>query len=163
MCLALQQKEVDGVGSNGWSDIKTDFCDQLDRKQLRPIIQVGAEKEPDLPDVPLLNDLAKTPEDRQVLEFITKSNTSIGKPFATSPGVPARRIAALRKAFDTTMTDPGFTAEADKLKVEIRPIRSCQMASSLRRRADRPSALLLLDQADFRAHDWLVCGRDVFT
>lgn len=120
--LALQQKEVDGVGSNGWSDIKTDFRDLLERKQLRPIIQVGAEKEPDLPDVPLLNDLAKTPADRQVLEFITKSNTSIGKPFATSPGVPAERVAMLRSAFDKTMTDPTFAAEADKLKVEIRPI-----------------------------------------
>lgn len=120
--LALEQKEVDGVGSNGWSDIKTDFRDLLDRKMLRPILQVGMEKEPDLPDVPLLNDLAKTPNDRAVLEFITKSNTSLGKPFATSPGVPAERVAALRGAFDATMKDPTFLAEAEKLHVEIRPI-----------------------------------------
>ena len=120
--LALEQKEVDGVGSNGWSDIKTDFRDLVERKMLTPIIQVGLEKEPDLPNVPLLNDLAKTPADRQVLEFITKSNTSLGKPFATSPGVPVERVAALRRAFDVTMTDPVFVAEADRLHVEIRPI-----------------------------------------
>jgi tripartite-type tricarboxylate transporter receptor subunit TctC len=121
--LALEQKEVDGVGSNGWSDIKTDFRDLVQRKMLTPIIQVGMEKEPDLPDVPLLNDQAKTPEDRQVLEFITKSNSSLGKPFATSPGVPAERVAVLRQAFNATMTDPVFTAEADKQHVEIRPIK----------------------------------------
>jgi tripartite-type tricarboxylate transporter receptor subunit TctC len=120
--LALEQKEVDGVGSNGWSDIKTDFRDLLDRKMLTPILQVGMEKEEDLPDVPLLNDLAKTPEDRQVLRFITESNTSLGKPFATSPGVPKERVAVLRHAFDQTMTDPAFAAEAKKLHVEIRPI-----------------------------------------
>lgn len=120
--LALEQKEVDGVGSNGWSDIKTDFRDLLDRKMLRPIIQVGMEKEPDLPDVPLLNDLAKTPEDRQVLQFITESNTSLGKPFATSPGVPAERVAALRHAFNETMKDKTFLGEAEKQRVEIRPI-----------------------------------------
>lgn len=121
--LALEQKEVDGVGSNGWSDIKTDFRDLVDRKMLTPIIQVGLEKEADLPQVPLLNDLAKTPSDRQVLEFITKSNTSLGKPFATSPGVLAERVAVLRRAFDLTMTDAAFLAEADKQKVEIRPIK----------------------------------------
>lgn len=120
--LALEQKEVDGVGSNGWSDIKTDFRDLVERKMLTPIIQVGLEKEPDLPHVPLLNDLAKTPADRQVLEFITKSNTSIGKPFAAAPGVPKDRVAVLRRAFDATMTDPVFVAEADKQMVEIRPI-----------------------------------------
>lgn len=120
--LALEQKEVDGVGSNGWSDIKTDFRDLLERKMLRPILQVGMEKEPDLPDVPLLNDLAKTAEDRQVLEFITKANTSLGKPFATSPGVPPERVAALRRAFDATMKDAAFLSEAAKQNVEIRPI-----------------------------------------
>jgi len=125
--LALEQKEVDGVGSNGWSDIKTDFRDLLDRKMLRPIIQVGLEKEPDLPDVPLLNDLAKTPQDRQVLEFITKSNTSLGKPFAAAPGVPADRVAVLRRAFDATMTDPVFLAEAEKQRVEIRPINGASL------------------------------------
>jgi tripartite-type tricarboxylate transporter receptor subunit TctC len=120
--LALEQKEVDGVGSNGWSDIKTDFRDLLERKMLRPIIQVGMEKEPDLPDVPLLNDLGKTDEERQVLKFITESNTSLGKPFATSPGVPAERVGALRHAFNETMKDKTFLAEADKQHVEIRPI-----------------------------------------
>ena len=89
---------------------------------LRPIIQVGMEKEPDLPDVPLLNDLGKTDEERQVLKFITESNTSLGKPFATSPGVPTERVAALRNAFNETMKDKTFLAEADKQRVEIRPI-----------------------------------------
>lgn len=120
--LAMEQKEVDGVGSNGWSDIKTDFRALHTSNMLNPILQVGLEKEPDLPNVPLLNDLARTPEDRQVLEFITKSNTSLGKPFATSPGVPRERVAVLRKAFDATMKDPVFLAEAAKMNVEIRPI-----------------------------------------
>ncbi|MGE5537021.1 MAG: Bug family tripartite tricarboxylate transporter substrate binding protein [Gemmatimonas sp.] len=120
--LAIERGEVAGLGSDGWSDLKTDFGEFVKNKQLNVILQVGLHKEHDLPDVPLLVDQAKTPEDRAVLEFITKSNASIGKPFATSPGVPPARVAALRRAFDETMKDPQLLAEADKMHIEIEPI-----------------------------------------
>ena len=78
-----------GLGSDGWTDLKSDFVDMMTKKQLNTIIQVGLQKEKELPGVPLLIDQAKNTDDRAVLEFLTKGNASIGKPFATSPGVPA--------------------------------------------------------------------------
>jgi tripartite-type tricarboxylate transporter receptor subunit TctC len=120
--LAIERGEVAGLGSDGWSDLKTDFADFVTKKQLNVILQVGLEKEADLPNVPLLIDQAKTPEDRAVLEFLTKGNASIGKPFATSPGVPVERVAVLRRAFDATMKDPKLLAEAEHMNIEIAPI-----------------------------------------
>jgi tripartite-type tricarboxylate transporter receptor subunit TctC len=140
--LALEQKEVDGVGSNGWSDIKTDFRDLLARRMLTPIIQVGLEKEPDLPNVPLLNDLARSEQDRGVLEFITMSNTSLGKPFVTSPGVPPERVAVLRSAFDATMKDPLFLADAERQSVEIRPINGDTLQKIVARIVTTPQPVL---------------------
>jgi tripartite-type tricarboxylate transporter receptor subunit TctC len=120
--LAIERGEVGGLGSDGWSDLKTDFRDMVTNKKLNIILQVGLKKETDLPDVPLLIDQGKTPEDRAVLEFLTKGNASIGKPFATSPGVPAERVAVLRRAFDETMKDPKLLEEAERLHIEIAPI-----------------------------------------
>jgi hypothetical protein len=79
-------------------------------------------KEAELPNVPLLIDQAKNAEDRAVLEFITKGNSSLGKPFATSPGVPPARVAVLRRAFDATMADKEFLADASRNHVKIDPV-----------------------------------------
>jgi tripartite-type tricarboxylate transporter receptor subunit TctC len=120
--LGMERGEVEGLGSNGWSDLQSDFADLVDAKRLNVILQVGMKKEADLPDVPLLIDLAKTQDERAILEFITKGNSSIGKPFATSPGVPKERVSALRRAFDATMKDARFLADAQRARVEIDPI-----------------------------------------
>jgi tripartite-type tricarboxylate transporter receptor subunit TctC len=120
--LAMERGELDGLGSNGWDDLKTDFAAMMEEGRLTPILQVGMAKEPELPHVPLLIDLATDAEQRAVFEFLTKANASIGKPFATSPGVPPARVKILRDAFDRTMQDAEFRADAVRIKVEIRPI-----------------------------------------
>ena len=120
--LAMKRGEVQGVGDDGWTDLKADFAELLRDKQLNILIQVGLKKEPELPDVPLLLDMAKNAEQKALFDFVTKSDASMGKPFATSPGVPADRVTLLRRAFDATMTDPGFLKDAKRLQVEIRPI-----------------------------------------
>lgn len=85
------------------------------------LVQIGVKKEPDLPNVPLLNDLAPNPEAREILEFISKS-FAVGRPIGTTPGVPPERLAALRKAFDETLVDPLFIADAAKAGAEINPM-----------------------------------------
>jgi hypothetical protein len=120
--LAIERGEVGGIGSNGWSDLKTDFAEMMQKKQLNIILQVGLQKESELPDVPLLIDQAKTPTERAVLEFLTKSNASIGKPFATSPGVPPERVTVLRRAFDAATKDPQLLADAERMHIEVAPI-----------------------------------------
>jgi len=76
--------------------------------------------ETDLPGVPLLMELGKNDEDRKLLRLLSAS-THIGRPIFTSPGVPAERIAALRKAFDTMVRDPAFLEEAKREKFDIEP------------------------------------------
>jgi hypothetical protein len=80
-----------------------------------------------LPGVPLLRaQKARTPQDQAVLEFMSKA-TVVGRPIATTPGVPADRVAALRKAFDATLKDPAFIAEAKKQRAEIDAMSGAQL------------------------------------
>jgi hypothetical protein len=120
--LAMERGEVEGLGDNGWTDLLANFREMLDQKKLNVLIQVGLTKEPDLPDVPLLLDLARNAKEKAMFDFITKSDASMGKPFATSPKVPADRVAFLRAAFDKTMKDPEFLKDAQRINVLIRPI-----------------------------------------
>jgi tripartite-type tricarboxylate transporter receptor subunit TctC len=121
--LAMDRGEVQGVGDDGWTDLKADFPDMLAKHQLNVLMQVGLAKEPELADAPLLLDQAKgDPTLKAQLEFVTESDASTGKPFATSPGVPADRVTLLRRAFDATMKDPAFLDDAEKAHVAIEPI-----------------------------------------
>ena len=85
------------------------------------LTQLSLAKHPDLPDVPLIVDLAKNDEQRQILKLIF-ARQSLGRPYLAPPGVPAERVAMLRKAFMDTMADKEFLAEADKAQLEITPI-----------------------------------------
>ena len=84
-------------------------------------MQLALEKHPDLPNVPLIIDLAKTDEQRQILKLIFARQV-LGRPFLAPPGVPEDRVDALRKAFMDTMKDKEFLAEAEKAKLEITPV-----------------------------------------
>jgi hypothetical protein len=84
-------------------------------------MQYSLGKHPDLPDVPLVMDLARTDEQRTILKLIFGRQV-MGRPFAAPPGVPKERGDALRKAFMETMADKDFLAEAEKAKFEITPV-----------------------------------------
>ncbi|MDB5651239.1 MAG: uncharacterized protein JWL62_2759, partial [Hyphomicrobiales bacterium] len=118
--------EIDGRGSNDWVSWKATKPDWLRDKKINILVQVGLNKESDLPDVPLLSDLASNAEDRAVLKLLS-SPIVLGRPVLTSPDVPPERIAALRRAFDATMRDPNFLAEAVRLKLDIRAVTGEEM------------------------------------
>lgn len=82
---------------------------------------MSLQKHPDLPNVPLILDLAKTPEQKQILTLVF-ARQALGRPFVAPPGIPQDRVAALRKAFMDTMKDPEFLAEAEKAQLEVTPI-----------------------------------------
>jgi tripartite-type tricarboxylate transporter receptor subunit TctC len=119
--LAMERGEVDGYAANPYSALIAASPEVIAKGQINILVQVGTRKEKALPDVPLLPDLARNAADREILDFICKS-FSVGRPISTTPGVPAERLAALRKAFDATMVDPVFLAAAEKLGTEIAPI-----------------------------------------
>jgi tripartite-type tricarboxylate transporter receptor subunit TctC len=119
--LAMERGEVDGRGSNSWASWKSTKADWLKDKKVNILFQVGLKRESDLPDVPLLSELGRTPEERQVLEVIS-ADVAVGRPILTTPDVPKDRVAALRKAFDDTIKDKAFLAEAEKQKMDINPL-----------------------------------------
>ncbi len=116
--IAMERGEVEGRGTNPWASYKSAQPRLVRDKLIRPIIQIGLEKEPDLPDVPLLLDQPVAPEDKPVLEFMSKA-VMVGRPIGTTPGVPAGRVNALRRAFDATLKDPEFVAETTAQNAEI--------------------------------------------
>ncbi len=119
--MAMERGEVNGRCGWSWSSVKSTEGKWLKDKSISVFIQLSLRRHPDLPDVPMVMDLAKTDEDRQIFKLVFARQV-MGWPFAAPPGVPTERIEALRKAFDDTVRDPAFLAEADRLGLEITPV-----------------------------------------
>jgi tripartite-type tricarboxylate transporter receptor subunit TctC len=116
----MERGELDGRATNPWATYKSLRPDWVAQKKIIPIIQIGLKKERDLPDVPLLRELGSSPADREAIEFISKS-VAIGRPVATTPGVPPDRLAALKGAFGAMMKNADFIADVEKQKLELDP------------------------------------------
>ena len=119
--LAMQRGEVAIRGQNSWSSWKSQHMDWINAKQITILVQIGLTKDKELPDVPLLMDLATAPDDRAALKLLS-APTAIGRPIFTTPGVPQERVEALRAAFNATMQDPAFLATAAKANMDLNPV-----------------------------------------
>jgi len=118
--LAMERGEVEGRGTNPYSSYMASHPTWIPGKLIVPLVQAGLEKEAALPDVPLILDLPVKAEDKPLLAFMARAST-VGRPLATTPGVPAERVAALRAAFAATVKDPDFIAAAAHERMEVRP------------------------------------------
>ena len=121
MLLAMERGEVGGFCGWSWSSAKSRKPEWIRDGQVNVLVQLALEKHPDLPDVPLVMDLAETEEQRQMLELIF-ARQAMGRPFTAPPNVPEERVSALRDAFEATVSDPEFLAEAKKANLEINPL-----------------------------------------
>ncbi len=119
--LAMERGEVDGFCGLSWSSITSRHGEWLKGNKINLLVQAALAKEPDLPNVPLITDLTKDQEKLQMINLIIASQ-AMARPFAAPPGIPEDRKTALRAAFDATMKDREFLAEAERLKVDINPI-----------------------------------------
>ena len=135
--LAMERGEVQGTLAN-WSTVKTLNLKQYEDKQIRILVVWGAREHPELKGVPLITSMAKTPEQKQALQ-LALARLEFGRPFFMPPNVPAARVAAIRRAFDATMKDKEFLAEADKLKLEIDPMSGEELAKMLQEIAKTPA------------------------
>jgi len=145
--LALERGEVEGRGSNPWSEWKTAKPDWVRDGKIVPLMQMTLVKHPDLPGVPRMIDLASNDDVRTVFELISITS-EIGRPVLTAPDVPVDRVAALRAAFDEMMRDPEFLADAAQMEREIHPIPGAELEALVKKQLSAPrSAIDLLKAA----------------
>jgi tripartite-type tricarboxylate transporter receptor subunit TctC len=116
--LAMERGEVQ-ARNNTWSSWKATRPQWIKDKLINVVVQAGP-RASDL-DAPSVEQLARTPDDRATIELIV-SGTQLGRPFATTPDIPADRLAALRDAFRATMKDPEFLKDAAQMNFEVNPV-----------------------------------------
>lgn len=116
--LALDRGEAQGVGSESWDYIVERKPDWLTEKKVHFLYFIGLTRFSKMPDVPAIVELAANDQDRAVLKLLGVAAT-LGRSFAVTPGTPADRAAALRKAFAATMHDPAFVSDAKKRKIDV--------------------------------------------
>jgi tripartite-type tricarboxylate transporter receptor subunit TctC len=138
--LAVERGEADGH-STSWTAVKVAHPDWLPEKKINIIMQFALTKHPELPNVPTVIELAKTDEQRAILRAVMNA-TEIGTAFLTTPGVPADRVAALRRAFDETVKDPEFLAEANKSKLTVGPLAGEELQKLIGEVSDLPPELI---------------------
>jgi len=124
--IAMERGEVNCIGGTTWSSVKATMRPMLDARKLNILVQWGASKDPEISayaqrEVPLIQEFGQTDLDKRVLVFIG-SGAAFGRPLLAPPAVPPDRVEVLRRAFDRTMTDPEFLAEAAKLNMDIKPL-----------------------------------------
>jgi tripartite-type tricarboxylate transporter receptor subunit TctC len=119
--LAIERGEVGGRCGWSWSSVVATHKHWLEQNRIAVLIQTALSKHVDLLDVPLIADLTRTEEERQIVWLIFARQV-MGRPFLAPPGVPPERANVLRDAFMSTMKDPQFLADAEKAKLEITPV-----------------------------------------
>ena len=128
--LATERGEVDGLCGLSWSTLKGRYPHWLTGKKANILVQAGIKTQPELPDVPSASELAKQPDQRQILKLMLIGQ-AMARPFAAPPGIPADRKAALIAAFERTTKDPDFLAEAERLNLEVNPVQADKLDALL--------------------------------
>ena len=119
--LAIERGEVQARGGMTLTGLKQERPQWVSEKKVVFLVQTGAEKEAEYPNVPLMHELGRNDEERAILELIS-SPAALGRPFFLPPEVPADRVAALRKAFAATMKDPDYIAEGTRVRLDMNPL-----------------------------------------
>ena len=140
--VAMQRGEVNGRAGASWSAMKALRGSSLRSEDINILLQAGNRKEPDLMDVPLLTDLARTDGERTALAFYS-GMTALARAIATTPETPRERVDALRRAFDATLVDPDLLMEARKSSLEIRPFPGASLQGLIERMVRTDRALVL--------------------
>jgi tripartite-type tricarboxylate transporter receptor subunit TctC len=138
--IALERGEIEATLANAYSSLgQTDW---LSKKLVRIIIQHGFRKHRALPDVPLSRDLARDETERQMVDLLNVRD-EITRPYVAPPGVPADRVAILRRAFEQTVHDPAFLADVNRQQLEIEdPSNGEELMAIVEKMAKTPPAVV---------------------
>lgn len=137
---AIEKGEVDGRGAVSWAALKI-TSDWVQAGKVNVLVQIGAKKAPDLPNTPLLHELASNEKDRAVLEFLSLA-PALGRPFFMPPNTPADKVEAIRAAFAKTMKDPQFIEETTRSRLELNPITGEDLRQLTERTLSMPAAVI---------------------
>ena len=135
--LAIERGEVQGMGGLGWASVKAQTPHWIAEKKIKVLAQYGLKRYAELAGVPTMLEFAKSDADRQAMTMLF-ARTEYGRPYFLPPDVPTERAAALRRAFDATMKDPAFVAEAAKLQFEVDPLTGEQVQALVAQLAATP-------------------------
>ncbi len=130
--LAITRKEVDGRCGWSWSSMMAWNKDMYQSKAIKVALQLSTEKLGELPDIPTLLEVAPAGDQQAALKLII-SRQMMARPYVMPPGVPPERVKAMRAAFDATMKDPEFLADAQRQDLEVRPLSGAAGGSAHRR------------------------------
>ncbi len=141
MNLAMLRGEVDGRGTFSWTSLKPHLKEWVEPGEVIVLYQQGLRKHPDIPNVPLVTDLAENEDQKKILA-LQFTAFELGRPYFLAEGVPADRVTALRRAFDQAMKDKGLLADADKQQLEVNPTTGEEMQKMLTAVYATPKALV---------------------
>ena len=148
--LAMERGELTGNCGINTSSIMATLARQYSEGTIRVLLQAAMRKDPRFPDVPNMLDEAKTPADRQALEYMY-ATLELGRPFVSAPETPPDRVALLRRAFDQAMKDSGLVEEAKKLQLDLNTMTGAESAASVERLYATPKAVIDRVQAAVEA------------
>ena len=139
--LAVERGEVDGVCGLSYSTLKASNPDWIRNNRINVLLQTGSKPQQGLAKVPLVTDLVTDPENNQIIALLSFPE-EIGRPFVMPPDTSKEMVAAIRRAFDAVMKDPGFLADAEKTLLEVDPVTGEEMEQILKRAYSSPKALV---------------------
>ena len=140
--LAMERGEIQGRGAN-WISVVIAAPQYIVEKKFKPLVVDGLTRDPTLPDVPTLLELAQGENEKAAVRLISASG-QFARAVFFPPAVPSDRVVLLRKAFDATMLDKDFLAEAQKLKMEIEPTDGASLDKTAREIIASPASAVAL-------------------
>jgi tripartite-type tricarboxylate transporter receptor subunit TctC len=138
--IAMERGEVQ-ARTGSFTGLRSEHPEWLRDRKVNILLQIGGKPDPDLPNVPMLTDLARNAEERQILEVVS-SPIALGRPYLAPPGIPVDRLALLRSAFSKTMQDEAFVSEVKKMDHEINPLSADETARVVSSTINAPRAIL---------------------
>ena len=144
--LAMERGEVQGDGSARWSSWKSTKPDWVRDNKIFAVVQIGLKKDADLPNVPLLTELAQNDEQRKMFAFISQP-IAMQQPFVGPPGVPAERLTLLRRGFDAMTKDQEFRREVEQLDLDLDPVSGEEIQKIVRSIVETPAEIVQKVQA----------------
>jgi tripartite-type tricarboxylate transporter receptor subunit TctC len=129
--LAFNAGEVQGV-CNSWESFKSTWRNEMDTGEVVLLVQANLRPHPELPNVPWANDLAKSDDEKKMIQAMARVNGVLNRFYVLPPGTPKERVSALRKAFSDTMQDAEFIADAQKAKLDLDPIDGAEIDNQVK-------------------------------